>query len=195
MIERKYAFLSEIGKLDPNDREFAKKMQDFDKLAKKIPELYFEAVRPTVDDVVEFNLTQIHKHEMAHLSQIQMARDVYVEKNMSKHRAAFEKKNASMSEADRQAAWTTFEENLLQGLTLDTNKRVQEFWKKAEGRIEGAIREMPDYNKTATEIMTQSRYQAVKEDGPLSIDRVSQDGPRDFFGDLKDSLKDGPVYD
>lgn len=46
-------------------------MSDFNKLAKRIPELYFEAVKPTVDDVVEFNFSQYHKEEMGRLAQIE----------------------------------------------------------------------------------------------------------------------------
>ena len=48
---------------------------------------------------------------------------------------------------------------------------------------------------SATNILERSSYQAIKEEGPLSIDRVTQDGPRDLYGELKDELSSSPVYD
>jgi len=45
--------------------------------------------------------------------------------------------------------------------------------------------------------MVNLKYQKIKDSSssPLSIDRVTQDGPRDLIGELKETLKRGPVYD
>jgi len=50
---------------------------------------------------------------------------------------------------------------------------------------------------SATEIMEHTLYQKVNEakSGPLSLDRVTTDGPRDLVEDAQHRAKNAPLYD
>lgn len=52
-------------------------------------------------------------------------------------------------------------------------------------------------NLSASEIMADTRYQKLNdaEKGPLSLDRVTRDGPRDIVGDIQDLKASGPFFD
>ena len=46
------------------------------------------------------------------------------------------------------------------------------------------------------DMMANMKYQSINDvNQPLSIDRVTRDGPRDLVGDLQNKLKNGPIYD
>ena len=102
-----------------------------------------------------------------------------------------------MSEADREIAWAKIEQQHQQTARTDFDFRTKQFWEKASGRLEAYRRSLPSYEKTPAEIMVNLKYQKIKDSSssPLSIDRVTQDGPRDLIGELKETLKRGPVYD
>jgi len=69
------------------------------------------------------------------------------------------------------------------------------FWEQAGGRLEDFRRSNPVFEKTPAEILADHKYQVLRSSGPLSIDRVTQDGPRDLIGELKETLGSGPIYD
>ena len=49
-------------------------MLNFAKLMVKIPELFFEATKPTMNDVIENSFREFHRNEMIELSYIEAAR-------------------------------------------------------------------------------------------------------------------------
>ena len=53
----------------------------------------------------------------------------------------------------------------------------------------------PNHDKTIKEQMDKV-YQKVKDSsGPLGIDRVTLDGPRDLLGETHEKLQSEPIYD
>jgi hypothetical protein len=69
------------------------------------------------------------------------------------------------------------------------------FWNQAGGRLEVWRESNPAFEKTSAEIMAKHKYQNLRDSDRLSIDRVTQDGPRDIIGELRETLSNGPVYD
>lgn len=131
------------------------------------------------------------------MQQIEEARQPYIEKNLKNYRKTFDKENASLSEMDREYKWNQVEENMRLEVDTDINSKLKKFWATAQGRLDGAIKLNPAFDKNATELLAESTQQGVNESkfNPLAIDRVTTDGPKDFVGELKETLKSGPVYD
>ena len=96
--------------MDPLSDDYRKSSSVFAKLIVKIPELYFEATQPTTDDFLENSLREFHRNEMIELSHIEAARQPYIEKQLKELRVKFDKQTQSMSEADREIAWTKIEQ-------------------------------------------------------------------------------------
>ena len=52
------------------------------------------------------------------------------------------------------------------------------------------VQNLPGYGKSAQQLMQDRVYQTIKEQsGPLSIDRVTLDGPRDLVGEVQQMKK------
>ena len=60
--------------MDPESDEYRTGMLNFAKLMVKIPELFFEATKPTMNDVIENSFREFHRNEMIELSYIEAAR-------------------------------------------------------------------------------------------------------------------------
>lgn len=102
-----------------------------------------------------------------------------------------------MSVEDRQIAWKQVEESFYSEVRLDIGKELQQFWEQSHGRVQSALSEIPGLEKSPSELMADAKYQAIADNSasPLAIDRVSQDGPRDFSGEIQEVLESGPLYD
>jgi len=54
--------------MDNTSDEYRTSMLNFAKLMVKIPELFFEATKPTLDNVIENSFREFHKNELIELS-------------------------------------------------------------------------------------------------------------------------------
>ena len=74
---------------------------------------------------------------------------------------------------------------------------VSELIDDVQGKLASYESKIPMNNLSASEIMADTRYQKLNdaEKGPLSLDRVTRDGPRDIVGDIQDLKASGPFFD
>lgn len=98
-------------------------------------------------------------------------------------------KERAWNEVTAAAAEAPFKDDSFEKLQEAMEQRL-----KAAERISSLSKE---HEKSAVEILQEHRYQAIKDEkgGPLSIDRVTRDGPRDLRGEALDLMQKGLVFD
>jgi len=168
------------------------------KLSNLIPELRVKFSAPTFEDGLKLELTRDIQNASSIVDLAEEARKPIIERQLAAYRPKFDEETKNFKDAERESAWKDVVTAAHAPMSVGVDHELEMVIQQLDGKLNSWVSIMPtSEQRSVSEVLEKNRYQEVNlSTGPFDIaDRVSKDGPRDIYYEIRKTLKDGQPYD